>query len=221
MITPRLKMITEHIYTKSVADIGTDHAYVPIYLIQNSISDKAAAADIKKGPLEIARSNIEKYGLSDKISLRLGAGLSPIGINEFETCIIAGMGGEVITNILKQDIKKARSFKYLVLQPMNSQDLLRKWLASNNFSILKEDISSEGFKVYNLIEAVSGEPYRYKDEFDLHLPEYLYNHEKFTLLKDKKRREFTKIKEGLERAEKKDYNLIEKYSCFIKRIDNI
>ncbi len=221
MITPRLKMIAEHIYTKSAADIGTDHAYVPIYLLQNNISDRLAATDIKTGPLKIAAENIQKYGFENKISLRLGAGLEPIKCGEFETVIIAGMGGEVIKNILENDIEKAHSAKYLVLQPMNSQDLLRKKLSENGFSIFSEDITFEGFKVYNLIVAQSGRGYEYKDEFDLHLPEYLYNNKNFALLKDKKRREFVKIKTGLESAAAKDFELIEKYRRFIERVDRL
>ena len=156
MITPRLKMITEHIYTKSVADIGTDHAYVPIYLIQNSISDKAVAADIKKGPLEIARSNIEKYGLSDKISLRLGAGLSPIGINEFETCIIAGMGGETIAQILADDAWALDGAHLLLLQAMTAQPYLRQYLAAHGGVIQKESLCREGQRIYTVMTVVGG-----------------------------------------------------------------
>lgn len=219
MLTPRLKMLTEHIYTKSAADIGTDHAYVPIYLVQNGILEKAAATDINKGPLKIAEENVKKYGLEGKISLRLGAGLQPVEYGEFETIVIAGMGGEVIKNILENDLKKAQRAEYLVLQPMNSQALLRKWLSENGFSIFCEDITNEGYKVYNLIVAKSGNGYEYKDEFDLHLPEYLYSHENYGLLRDKKRREFLKIKTGMEAAAKKDLPLVEKYSEFIERID--
>lgn len=221
MITPRLKMITEHIYTTSAADIGTDHAYVPIYLVDNGIADNAAATDINEGPLKIAAENVKKYGFEDKISLKLGSGLSPIKEGEFETVIIAGMGGEVIKNILETDLQKAHASQYLVLQPMNSQDLLRRWLSEHGFSIVCEDIAIEGYKVYNLIVAENGDGYEYKDEFDLHLPEYLYGHENFGFLRDKKRREFEKIKNGMEKAEKKDLPTIEKYSYFIEKTDLI
>lgn len=220
MITPRLKMITEHIYTKSVADIGTDHAYVPIYSIQNGISERAAATDINKGPLKTAEENVKKYGLEDKISLRLGSGLAPVDKGEFETVIIAGMGGEVIKNILEKDSEKAHSAEYLILQPMNSQDLLRKWLSENGFSIVCEDIACEGYKVYNLIVAENGPGYNYKDEFDLHLPEYLYGHANFEFLREKKRREFSKIKTGMDKAAEKNLPLIEKYAEFTRKIDS-
>ncbi len=221
MLAPRLKMISEHINTKTAADIGTDHAYVPIYLAQNKISDFIIASDIKKGPLDIARSNVLKYGLSDKIELRLGAGLEPVGKNEVQSIVIAGMGGEVIKNILEKDKEKAMCAECLILQPMNSQDLLRKWLSDNNFLIFEEDITTEGYKVYNLICAKKGTPVIFKDEFELHLPEYLYNHKNFKYLKEKKLREFKKIKSGLEKAAEKDTVLIKKYEEFIKRTENI
>lgn len=216
MLTPRLQMIANHVKNKTIADIGTDHSYIPIHLIQNNISDRAIATDINKGPLDIARANIEKYSLSDKIELRLGGGLSTIEKNEAETVIIAGMGGEVIKNILENDKEKAYSAECLLLQPMNSQDLLRKWLSDNNFSIFEEDITTEGYKVYNLICAKKGEACTFEDELSLHLPRYLYSHPCFNALKEKKIREFTKIKTGLEKAQNKDLALIDKYAELLK-----
>ena len=221
MITPRLEMIIAHIYTSTVADIGTDHAYIPIYLAQNNMIEKAIATDLKKGPLLIAEGNIKKYKLTDKIELRLGSGISPINDGEAETYIIAGMGGELIANILSDDIKKAENAKYLVLQPMNAQDVLRKWLSENGFSVLEEDITTEEHKVYNLIVAKKGTPNSYKNEFELHLPPYLYSHKKFDALKAKKKREFEKIKSGLLKASQKDFDLIEKYSAFLEELERI
>lgn len=221
MLTPRLYMIANNVKTQSVADIGTDHGYVPVYLLKNGIVKKAVATDIRKGPLAAAKRTADKYKTADKIDLRLGAGLAPIGQGETETIIIAGMGGELIKNILSDDIKKAEAADFLLLQPMNSQDILRKWLSENNFSILKEDIETEGFKVYNLIIAKKGKGTVFEDEFSLHLPHYLHGHKKFGALKEKKRREFLKIKNGLEKAANKDEAKIKKYSDFIKRTDEL
>ncbi len=221
MLTPRLRMIVRHINSKKIADIGTDHAYIPIYLLKNSLIEKAIATDLKPGPLKIAEENAIKYRVEDKIELRLGAGLSPIKEKEVECVIIAGMGGELISSILNNNISKARSFKYLVLQPMNSQDVLRKWLADNNFSVVLEDIAIEDFKVYNLIVAKSGENTSYKNEFELHLPPYLYTHEHFDKLKEKKTREFKKIKSGLEKADTPNIPLIKKYSDFLSELERI
>ena len=78
MITPRLNMIISHIYTRSIADIGTDHAYIPISLAMENKIDRAIATDLRKGPLLIAEANIKKYSLENKIELRLGSGISPV-----------------------------------------------------------------------------------------------------------------------------------------------
>lgn len=221
MLTPRLKMIADNVLTKTIADIGTDHAYVPIYLSQNNIIDMAIATDLKEGPLKIAKQNIKKYNLSGKIELRLGSGINPLKAGEVSSVIIAGMGGELIVNILAENLEKALSAEYLILQPMNSQDMLRKWLSENNFSLVKEDISVEGFKVYNLIIVKKGKGYTYKNDFDLHLPEYLYSHPQFKALKEKKLREFNKIRSGLLNSSSKDDALIEKYTNYIENISEI
>lgn len=220
MLTPRLEMIADSVSSATIADIGTDHAYIPIHLAMNNKIDKAIATDLKKGPLQIAEKNVKKYALTDKIELRIGSGLSPVEKDEVEAFIIAGMGGELIRDILKNDHKKINS-SVLILQPMNSQNELRKWLSENNFSIIKEDITLEGFKVYNLIIASKGKPVFFENEFDFHLPHYLYSHKFFNELKEKKRREFTKIKAGLEKASEKNEKLIQKYSDFLLQLERI
>lgn len=214
MITPRLNSIIQNIGGKTLADIGTDHAYIPIYLLQNGLIDYAIACDIKKGPLDIARSNVEKYNI-ENIELRLGPGLNPIAENETETVVIAGMGGDMIMHILSENPKKSHSFKEIILQPMNCQKELRMWLVNNRFEIVGEDLSKEGFKVYNLIKVKSGEnKHEFTSELSWHLPEYLFSHPLFPMLYDKKKREFTKILNGLKKAENKDF-------AEIKRLENL
>lgn len=221
MITPRLNSIIQNIEGKTLADIGTDHAYIPIYLLQNNIIDYAIACDIKKGPLDIARNNIKKYNI-ENIELRLGAGLNPIAENETESVVIAGMGGDMIMHILCENPKKSHSFNEIILQPMNCQTELRKWLIENGFEIIGEDLSKEGFKVYNLIKIRSGEnKLKFEDEIFWHLPEYLFSHPLFPMLYDKKKREFTKILNGLKKAEKKDFAEIERLEKLLKEMEKI
>ena len=219
MITPRLECILKYVTEKKVADIGTDHAYIPIKLAQDNKIIHAIACDIKEGPLNIARKNVNKYGFSDIIELRLGAGLEPLSENEVETVVIAGMGGEMIINILKNE--KSATYSELILHPMNYQAELRYWLSENNFTIISEDLSLEGFKVYNLLKVKKGTPNNFENELEYHLPKYLYSHPLFNELSAKKKREFTKILTGLEKAEKKDESLINKYSDFLKEIEKI
>lgn len=221
MITPRLDSILKAVTCRTIADIGTDHAYIPIELVRSGRADRALACDIKPGPLEFAANNIKKYNLEDKIELRLGGGFTPIAAGETETAVIAGMGGEMIIKILAEDLSKSQSFKELILQPMNCQAELRKWLAEHGFCITAEDLSCEGFKVYNTLTVKRGKGENFPRELDWHLPQFLYHHSLFGMLKDKKRREFTKICTGLMRAEQPDAALIEKYKNLLKELEDI
>lgn len=221
MITPRLEMILRHICGNSCADIGTDHAYVPIKLWERGI--KVIATDIMPGPLKIAAENVKKQNAD--IELRLGGGLSPIQKGEVDTIIIAGMGGEMIEKILSEDADKTDGVTF-ILQPMNRQYELRTFLLNNGFYIIEEDLAQEGFKVYNLIVATkdgtkSGQALSYNSETELHLPASLKSHPCFEALLNKKQREFSKILSGLKKS--KDANPIEvkKLEALLLEIDNI
>ncbi len=216
MITPRLEMILRHISAKSCADIGTDHAYIPIKLAQQGV--KVIATDIKPGPLEAGRRNAKEHG--QEIEFRLGSGISVIEPGEVETIIIAGMGGEMIEKIILEAEEVARA-SLLVLQPMNSQYELRKYLAKNDFKILCEDIATEGFKVYNLMVVKSGGTNEYEEDIDLHLPKSLYNHPLFAQLVAKKKREFAKIYDGLLKSANPDEAEREKYRSLLLRTEEI
>lgn len=195
MISKRLNMILQNVTKIKVADIGTDHAYIPIELAKGGA--KVIATDISHGPLQNAEKNVKKYNLD--ISLRLGGGLEPLTIGEADEIIIAGMGGEMIEKIISNDIEKAKSAR-LLLQPMNSQAELRSFLIKNGFTILKEDLAQEGHKIYNLILCEKGSMQLPKSETDLHLPKELYNHPLFPMLLAKKKREFLKRYNGLKNS---------------------
>ena len=220
MITPRLECILKYVTKKTVADIGTDHAYIPIRLVQDGISDKVIASDIKIGPVNAAKRHIEKYALSDKIEVRLGSGLAPIEENEAEEIIIAGMGGEMIIKILSDDEEKAKGAR-LILQPMNSQYDLRKFLHENGYEIELEDLATEGTKVYNIIIAKSGKSEPFSDDFDYHIPSYLLSHSLIDKLLDKKIREFKKIITGNQKAAVKNEELIYYYKKLLKRCEKL
>ena len=221
MITPRLEMILRHIFGKSCADIGTDHAYVPIKLWESGI--KVIATDIMPGPLKMAAEHVKKQGAD--IELRLGPGLAPIEKGETESIIIAGMGGEMIEKIISEDEEKAQNAR-LILQPMNRQNELRDYLLKNGYKILEEDLALEGFKVYNLIVAeFSGEKKTdfsgYEREIDRHLPKVLYENQYFTNLMEKKKREFTKILDGLKKSKDANEDEMKKLEEVLLEIDKI
>jgi tRNA (adenine22-N1)-methyltransferase len=148
----RLKLIGDKVLPcKVVCDIGTDHAYIPIYLVSKGICNMAIATDVGEGPLNIARENIKDYGIENLIETRLGYGLEPINMGEADTIIIAGMGGKLITDIISSELPKIIKADCLILQPMNSIDLVRKYLFSEGFEIYDEELVNEGNKIYNVI----------------------------------------------------------------------
>ena len=218
MITPRLKAIINNVTCPKIADIGTDHAYIPIFLTEKKLADKIIATDINEGPLAVARENINKKGQSEKIETRLGGGLSVINAGEVDEIIIAGMGGILISEILDNDIDTAKKSR-LVLQPMNAQYELRKYLLSHGFKIISEDIAVEGFKVYNIIIAESGKMQPFETDFEYQIPKYLKGHKYFKNLCQKKRREFTKVINGLLNSKDADEEKLKLYQYWKKELD--
>ncbi|NMB34593.1 MAG: SAM-dependent methyltransferase [Clostridium sp.] len=136
-----------------VYDIGTDHAYVPIYLIQEGRCKRSVASDVREGPLKVATQNILEYGFEEKITKRTGFGLDTIGSDETGVIIIAGMGGLTITQILGKGLETAKRFNAIIIQPMNSIELVRKWLYENGFAIYSERLSKEGNRIYSTLAA--------------------------------------------------------------------
>lgn len=135
------------------ADVGTDHAYLPLFLLKNGKIERAICSDINVGPLENARANAEEYGLTDKISFILtdgAAALAGLGITDMAIC---GMGGELIADIIEAApfIKNERV--HLILQPMTKQEHLRTYLLKNGFEITGEVYSAEGKRSYITLEA--------------------------------------------------------------------
>lgn len=151
----RLKMAADEVRQgKRVVDIGTDHAYLPAYLIENSICPSAIAADIGKGPLENARKVVgASNDLSEKIELRLSDGLKEIKSHETEDIVIAGMGGILISEILSAAPWVKDEEKRLILQPMSHAEDVRKYLCENGFEIIKEKACTDGRHNYIIIVA--------------------------------------------------------------------
>jgi len=139
-----------------VADIGTDHALLPVYLIREGIASRVIAGDLNEGPLEAACNNIREAGLADRIGVRRGDGLDITWPGEVDTAVIAGMGGGTIRDILKLAGETAARLKRIVLQPMGDSGDLREWLAANGWRIEDEDLVREDGHIYEIILAVPG-----------------------------------------------------------------
>ncbi|MGN1481433.1 Nif3-like dinuclear metal center hexameric protein [Porcipelethomonas sp.] len=154
VIDNRLKVCAEMISGNGiVCDIGTDHAYLPAYLIENKICSEAVASDINDGPLKFAVQTIEKYGYKDNIKLIKSDGLDNIPPDNISDIVIAGMGGETISAIL-DNVEWIKNGVNLVLQPMTRAGHLRKWLYKNGFEIVEEKAVIEDRFVYTVIRAV-------------------------------------------------------------------
>ncbi|WP_063507464.1 tRNA (adenine(22)-N(1))-methyltransferase, partial [Lactobacillus acetotolerans] len=137
-----------------VADIGTDHAYLPIELVKNKQINYAIASDIAKGPLQNAKNDIAEARLQGKIETRLGPGLSTVNHNDdIDTVVIAGMGGKLITDILDEAWNKHFCFKTLILEPNIGEPGVRKWLMGHKYQIVTEKLIAESGHTYELIKA--------------------------------------------------------------------
>ena len=136
-----------------IADIGTDHAYLPIFLAKNKLISKAIASDINQGPLKIAKRNIYQNGLENVIETRLSEGLKNIDENEVDEIIIAGMGGNLISEILDKCKYKNRFNKKFILQPMTCEYDLRLYLCNNGYFIEDERAIFCKNKVYTVMMA--------------------------------------------------------------------
>ena len=156
-LNPRLLQIARLVPNcKAVADIGTDHGYIPIFSVLAGLCERAIASDINKGPIRRAEENVKAFCLEDKISLRLGGGLETVKPNEADVVVIAGMGGILISNILEASNNIVRNAKLLILQPMTAVIELRQYLSENNYEISAEHLEAEEEKIYNILVAKPG-----------------------------------------------------------------
>lgn len=166
-LPPRLLYIASLVPTGSlVADVGTDHAHLPIYLIENSITDRVIASDIVDGPLASAKKNISAHGLDDKIEIIKSDGLVKVFPLSPETVIIAGMGGETIRDIISACDYSKQAAPLFLLQPMTHAEVLRKHLIENGFSIIDESVIREQHRYYVIISAQFTKEKKHYFEFD-------------------------------------------------------
>lgn len=136
-----------------LADVGTDHALLPIWLLLTGKVLSAVASDVREGPLKSAQENAEKYGVTDRLFTRLSDGLANILPREAEDVVIAGMGGELIARLVSETAWLKQPEKRLILQPMTAAAKLRRSLSDMGFSLLSEDAVKDGDKLYSVILA--------------------------------------------------------------------
>lgn len=191
-MTPRLYAIASMVPQGAFfADVGTDHAYLPIYLAENNLISHAVAADINRGPLLRAKGNIKKYNLEEKIDTCLSDGFEELDGNSFDTASIAGMGGILIARILE----KAPRGKLYILQPMRDAHFLRAYLSSNGFELVDEKLAEEGNKIYTVIAVRDGK--EVLSEKELYLGKLLKKDPLFEKFRTRLSNKYKKKYEGL------------------------
>ena len=174
-LSKRLNGIVSFIEKKDkVADIGTDHGFVPTFLVNNNISDYVVSSDISENSLLKSIELTKEYSNEDKIINRVGPGLEVLSVGEVDTAIIAGMGGLLISDIIKDSFEISKNLKKLILQPMQAQSELRKFLYKNGFKITDEMIVFEEKKYFEIIETHYVGQCSISDEIFYEIPEIPY-----------------------------------------------
>lgn len=154
LLNPRLAAVADMVTPGSVvADVGTDHAYLPIWLIKKGVCPTAIAMDIRQGPLDRARENIRRYQVEEKIWIRLSDGLEQLKPGEADTVVIAGMGGELISRILARAPWVKQQAIRFIFQPMSAAAELRIYLSQEGYAIQKETAVMDAGRIYTVLEA--------------------------------------------------------------------
>ncbi len=147
------------------ADVGTDHGYIPIYLVQHKRCPHAFAMDINEGPLQRAKQHIAEMNLESRIDCILSDGLDGLPKKDVDSVILAGMGGDLIVQILERGKEKLSCIRELILSPQSHPERVRRWLHQNSFRILKEKMVLEDGKYYVICRAVHGTEFYEKECF--------------------------------------------------------
>ncbi|MGB9793297.1 MAG: tRNA (adenine(22)-N(1))-methyltransferase [Thermacetogeniaceae bacterium] len=163
----RLARLADYVIPGAVvADIGTDHALLPAYLVQKGICSRVIACDLHPGPLESAKRTVAQYGLDGKVELRRGYGLEPLSPGEASVIVIAGMGGAKIREILAASPAVLEGTERLILQPLGGEALLRRWLLENGWALSDEELVYEGGRFYVILVAESAKGSRTLQRFE-------------------------------------------------------
>ena len=148
---------------RCVADIGTDHGYLPVYLAKNNIADRVIAMDVRIQPLNKAESNVRLYGVQEKVELRLSDGLDELKPLEADTITICGMGGRLIQSILTRGKDKYSENTQIIVSPQSEIKVFRQFLVSAGYTVVRENFIKEDNQFYSIMDC------RFNPEFELYL----------------------------------------------------
>ena len=157
-LSERMEAVTALLTPGNVlADVGTDHGYVPIALVERGQIPRAIAMDLREGPLAHARGNIAECGMSGLIETRLSDGVEALQPGEADSVVIAGMGGELVVHILQRGENVCKSVKELILQPQSELQKVRTYLCEHGYHITEEDMVCEDGKYYPMMRVIPKE----------------------------------------------------------------
>lgn len=212
-MTPRLLKIASLVdKDSSVIDVGCDHGYIPIYLLKSGVAKKALAADINDGPLKAADKNIIKFGLEDRIKTCKSDGLLQINCDDFDTIIIAGMGGSLISDIMSAGVRG----KTYILQPMTALENLVEFLSENGFEIISHVLAEEENHIYNILKVRDGtfSP----TELQKHLGKLIDKDDLYFKYAERLIKKFNKIISGLEKSQNGDEARLKNYKNLLEEL---
>lgn len=214
-MTPRLYAIASMVKKgANVIDVGTDHAYIPLYLAEKKISGRILATDVKKGPLSRAEANIRKFGADNIVATALSDGLCSLDTKGFDTVIIAGMGGLVIADIMKRADFKGT----YILQPMSGIEELRHFLFTNGYNVLEEKLVMEGKKMYTVMSVRAGRKEKFL-EIELYLGKKLRDDGLYPEFLLRQKEKIEKVVKGLNSAGRVDKAAVEYYNKILGQME--
>lgn len=212
-LSNRLRTIAKYIQQDAfLADIGSDHAYLPVYCMQKGQIKRAIAGEVVEGPFESAKSTIKQFGLSEQIDVRMADGLEVITGDAVDHITICGMGGKLIRDILERGKDRIPQAKYLILQPNVTAHYIRTWAVENQWKLIAEEILKEDDKIYEVLvyEKQRTKEILFLDDSDVLFGPFL-RRERNTVFLEKWTRELSqlkKIKDSLEHAPKTEANFL-------------
>jgi len=208
--------------SKGLADVGTDHGFIPIELAKSGYTGNLIGTDINRGPLNNAIMSAKKCGFENKIEFLLCDGLELVNKELIDTIVICGMGGDTIAGILDRSYWCAAEGFKLVLQPMSHQNVLRYWLINNEFNITSDYVVNEGDKVYQVITAEYGKGSDYRDsELFTGKFDYIKSYEKLDHYLETYISKFERAVEGLNKSNNTENQIvINYYNAIINELKN-
>ncbi|ANZ33265.1 tRNA (adenine(22)-N(1))-methyltransferase [Staphylococcus carnosus] len=219
-INQRLQKVSQYIKGETIADIGSDHAYLPIYAIKNHLCQFAVAGEVVKGPFEAAKINVKKYGLDNSIDVKLGNGLEVLDQeNNIDSITICGMGGPLIASIIEKGKSKLQNHPRLILQSNIQTITLRQALSNINYHIIDESLIEENGHIYEIVVAEYGN--QFMDDFDLKFGPILLRQKNnlFTKKWNRELQALEKIKRNLD--EDKHFNRLNEINKEIKMVQEV